>query len=182
MPDARLFAKFDLGYFDNPKIADFVEDHPRVIFLHRGLTTTTIKESMMDKNQSIPIPVDDWNYSRSLRRRNPQGAFVYLVAWPHIGVLKAGFAGNLRERTARYICKRNGRVVRAWWFPTQGAAIFAEQRADGVLRSAWRPAFSTALDAVPYVGGRGSGWSECYKVPTVDFARAVNAVEVSIDG
>jgi len=35
MADARLFAKFDLGYFDNPKIADFVEDHPRVIFLHQ---------------------------------------------------------------------------------------------------------------------------------------------------
>lgn len=35
MADARLFAKLDLGYFDNPKVADFVDDHPRVIFLHQ---------------------------------------------------------------------------------------------------------------------------------------------------
>lgn len=34
MADARLFAKLDLGYFDNPKIADFIEDHPHAIFLH----------------------------------------------------------------------------------------------------------------------------------------------------
>lgn len=34
MADARLFAKLDLGYFDNPKVADFIEDHPQVIFLH----------------------------------------------------------------------------------------------------------------------------------------------------
>jgi hypothetical protein len=30
----RQFAKLDLGYFDNPKVADFVEDHPHVPLLH----------------------------------------------------------------------------------------------------------------------------------------------------
>lgn len=34
MADARLFAKLDLGYFDNPKVADFIEDHPHALFLH----------------------------------------------------------------------------------------------------------------------------------------------------
>ena len=34
MADARQFAKLDLGYFDNPKVADFVEDHPHVLMLH----------------------------------------------------------------------------------------------------------------------------------------------------
>lgn len=34
MADARQFAKLDLGYFDNPKVADFVDEHPRVPMLH----------------------------------------------------------------------------------------------------------------------------------------------------
>jgi hypothetical protein len=32
--DARQFAKLDLGYFDNPKITDFVDEHPHVPLLH----------------------------------------------------------------------------------------------------------------------------------------------------
>ena len=34
MADARQFAKLDLGYFDNPKVADFVDEHPHVPILH----------------------------------------------------------------------------------------------------------------------------------------------------
>lgn len=34
MSDPRHFAKLDLGYFDNPKIADFLDDRPRVMILH----------------------------------------------------------------------------------------------------------------------------------------------------
>ena len=34
MADPRFFAKLDVGYFDNPKVADFIEDHPRVLLLH----------------------------------------------------------------------------------------------------------------------------------------------------
>lgn len=34
MADVRTFAKLDLGYFDNPKLADFVEDRPRIPILH----------------------------------------------------------------------------------------------------------------------------------------------------
>jgi len=34
MADARQFAKLDLGYFDNPKTADFIDDHPHVLLLH----------------------------------------------------------------------------------------------------------------------------------------------------
>jgi hypothetical protein len=39
MPDPRHFAKLDLGYFDNPKIAGFLDDRPRVMILHlRAIT------------------------------------------------------------------------------------------------------------------------------------------------
>lgn len=34
MSDLRQFAKIDLGYFDNPKITEFVDEHPRVPILH----------------------------------------------------------------------------------------------------------------------------------------------------
>lgn len=34
MADARQFAKLDLGYFDNPKVADLVDLSPRAVFLH----------------------------------------------------------------------------------------------------------------------------------------------------
>lgn len=34
MADARQFAKLDLGYFDNPKVADYIDEHPHVPILH----------------------------------------------------------------------------------------------------------------------------------------------------
>lgn len=34
MADPRFFAKLDLGYFENPKISDFIDDDPRVPILH----------------------------------------------------------------------------------------------------------------------------------------------------
>lgn len=34
MADSRYFAKLDLGYFENPKVADLVEERPRVLILH----------------------------------------------------------------------------------------------------------------------------------------------------
>lgn len=34
MADPRFFAKLDVGYFDNPKVVDFIEDQPRVLILH----------------------------------------------------------------------------------------------------------------------------------------------------
>lgn len=34
MSDLRNFAKIDLGYFDNPKISEFVDERPRVPMLH----------------------------------------------------------------------------------------------------------------------------------------------------
>ena len=32
--DKRAYFKTDIGYFDNPKLADLVEDHPRAVILH----------------------------------------------------------------------------------------------------------------------------------------------------
>lgn len=34
MSDPRIWFKTDVGYFDNPKIADLLEDNPRVLILH----------------------------------------------------------------------------------------------------------------------------------------------------
>src|SRR5690606_18286876 len=34
MADPRNFAKIDLGYFDNPKVSEFVDERPRVPLLH----------------------------------------------------------------------------------------------------------------------------------------------------
>lgn len=38
MADARQFAKLDLGYFDNPKVAPFLDEHPYVPILHMRAT------------------------------------------------------------------------------------------------------------------------------------------------
>ena len=35
MADVRAYYKTDVGYFDNPKIAPLVEDHPRSVVLHQ---------------------------------------------------------------------------------------------------------------------------------------------------
>ena len=32
--DRRYFAKIDVGYFDNPKVAELLDEHPRVAILH----------------------------------------------------------------------------------------------------------------------------------------------------
>ena len=34
MADKRAYFKVDVGYFDNPKVADLVEDEPRAVLLH----------------------------------------------------------------------------------------------------------------------------------------------------
>ena len=34
MSDKRAYFHTDVGYFDNPKLADLVEDHPRAVILH----------------------------------------------------------------------------------------------------------------------------------------------------
>lgn len=34
MADKRYFAKVDVGYFDNPKVAPLMDDRPRVVMLH----------------------------------------------------------------------------------------------------------------------------------------------------
>lgn len=34
--DKRAYYVMDVGYFDNPKIADLVEDHPRAVILHQA--------------------------------------------------------------------------------------------------------------------------------------------------
>ena len=38
MADARMFAKLDLGYFDNPKVAPFLDEHPYVPIMHLRAT------------------------------------------------------------------------------------------------------------------------------------------------
>src|SRR5699024_2144086 len=39
MADPRYYAKLDVGYFDNPKTAELLEEHPRVLILHlRAIT------------------------------------------------------------------------------------------------------------------------------------------------
>lgn len=102
-------------------------------------------------------------------------AFLYVVRWPAVGVVKIGYTDHLRRRTARYICRRGGVLLSSRRYDDYADAFVAEDAAAAVM-SAWPKAFADRHEGEPYLGGRGSGWTECYLVPDEELDECVDAV------
>ncbi len=87
---------------------------------------------------------------------------VYIVHWPEIRVIKAGFSCNQRWRP---FVLRGAVIVDLIEFDCSSDAFAFEDVVDHALRAVCEPAFRTAADAEPHLGGRGGGWLECYPLP-----------------
>lgn len=106
------------------------------------------------------------------------GYYVYVVSWPGHHSLKVGYSGHRRARVARYVSKRGGQLHLNVHFDTCTKALDHEELVSRALRRQWPlDRFSSAAEAAPMLGGRGSGWTECMWVPDSDTHYAVALAE-----
>lgn len=88
---------------------------------------------------------------------------IYVVHWPEIGVVKSGFSCNQRWRAFQL---RGAIVDDLIPFDDARDAFAMESLVDRALHQfCVRRPFKSARDAEPYLGGRGGGWLECWKLP-----------------
>lgn len=90
------------------------------------------------------------------------GYFTYLVAWDEMRVAKAGITEGYRWRG---FVLRGARLVALYQVRTVTEMYDLEMHLDADLDYNGVPAFSTAAEAVPFLGGRGGGYKECYRLP-----------------
>lgn len=83
---------------------------------------------------------------------------VYVVEWPD-GVMKIGYTSAGRYRD---FIRRGGRLVGLAEYPDGSDALDHEDVAHAVAASIWPRAFTNRKQAIPYLGGTGGGWVECY--------------------
>ena len=108
---------------------------------------------------------------------DPTEFYVYFVSWPGNGIVKVGYASHRRARIARYVSKRGGHLHMIVGFSTHEEAFHREHLALSALRSTWPRRFSSAIEAEPFLGLRGSGWTECLSIPDADVDRAALIVK-----
>lgn len=87
---------------------------------------------------------------------------VYTVAWDDDGILKVGFSSHRRWRAFE---KLGGRVVRLEECATAVEGYYYEAGLHACFADLFPRAFRNRAAAVPYLGGDGAGWAECYEVP-----------------
>jgi hypothetical protein len=90
---------------------------------------------------------------------------VYAVYWPEINVFKVGTSESHRRRWRTFI---NRGAILLGLKDFKGFS-FSDYDFEGVchdvLSDVCRRGFNTSAEAVPYLGGQGGGWLECYRVP-----------------
>lgn len=104
-------------------------------------------------------------------------AYVYFVAWPGHDVAKVGYAGSLQSRISRYTSKRGGRLLWHRRFDHFADAFAAEELISRALGDLWLNAFTSRTAAEPLLGLRGSGWSECLRIPDAEWSDALHVIE-----
>lgn len=84
---------------------------------------------------------------------------VYLVHWPELNVMKAGISTQKRWRA---FLQRGAEVVDLVEFEDYAdASAFESVVLKGISLRGQR-AFGSAVEAIPYLGGNGGGYCECY--------------------
>lgn len=93
---------------------------------------------------------------------------VYLVGWDDALIIKPGYTGcrryrkfEIREATTYGVWGGTG--ARPW-----REALLTENALGRILRAHCESAFTSAVDAIPYLGARGGGYLECYRAPDRD--------------
>lgn len=107
-------------------------------------------------------------------QKRKRKSVVYVVHWPEIGVMKAGISEQKRWRK---FVELGAVVIDLIEFDNYlDASAF-----ETVVHKGMRPngyAFNTAAEAEPYLGGKGGGYCECFRVPpgqtVMEFLRSVD--------
>lgn len=89
---------------------------------------------------------------------------LYLVSWDEPGIIKIGFADDLRRRLKEF---RRSRLILALAFPTLTAGLDFEIGVHRIAWNTWPWAFASRADARPYITG-GIGFRECYRAAPVE--------------
>lgn len=100
---------------------------------------------------------DLWPYAKSIR---PDG-YTYLIAWGSgvDAIVKVG--STCAPRRWRGYLTHGGRVV---LIIRSSHEVQIETELDESLGKFAAPAFESKQQAEPYLGSRGAGWMECYRV------------------
>ena len=104
---------------------------------------------------------------------------VYIVGWPDHALIKVGYSGDWRCRTGRY-SSRGAVIYSLTFFDSPGVAFGAEGVAATVTAHAGTAAFDSRDVATPFLGGKGSGWTECFRIDSDKHQDVVAMVERSI--
>lgn len=87
---------------------------------------------------------------------------VYIVQWPALGVVKIGY--SLHQRWRAFLI-RGAEVVDLVEVDSAADGYALETVVLGAFRQRCAPGFTTPDEADPYLGGRGAGWRECFRLP-----------------
>lgn len=104
---------------------------------------------------------------------------IYVVTWDEANLVKVGYSSDFRRRTGGY-GTRGGALRAVHFFDDDIEAFDAERIAIRGLTGSAPYAFKSAEDARPYLGGKGSGYSECFSIDKVFHADVVEFINTAI--
>ena len=87
----------------------------------------------------------------------------YVVGWPD-GIVKVGVTDFGRRRWGPFL-SRGGIMLDLAYYETLADSSVAESWLQSRLLERFKFAFSDRSQAEPYLGGRGSGSMECFRIP-----------------
>lgn len=96
------------------------------------------------------------------QRRVRHKPTVYAVHWPEINVFKVGFSEYRRWRAFE---ARGANVLDLMMFDHFKEAFDFELACHLAMSEVCRSAFKSGQEAACYLGSRGGGYKECYRVP-----------------
>ena len=98
-----------------------------------------------------------------MRRDNYGREIVYVVMWPS-GIAKIGYTAHGRHHE---FLNRGARLVALAQASNYKDALNIEEIAHTEMSRHHKQAFTTREEARQYLGGRGAGYKECYRVSSL---------------
>lgn len=93
--------------------------------------------------------------------RKPRPFLVYFVSWDGHGIVKAG---STQLKRWRLFTSRGARLRALYEVHTSTEMYALETCFLASLADSGIPAFDSAADAVPFLGDKGAGYMECYRL------------------
>lgn len=95
----------------------------------------------------------------------------YVIGWRDHDLVKVGTTTLGRRRYGMFLA-RGGEVLDLRNYKSCGD-LDAELSLQSVLDDHWPRAFASRHEAAPFLGNKGSGWTECFRIPTHDWSRVL---------